>query len=57
MADWKKAFIGCFRRGMSKNKYKQTDYKSAPSKMDMIIKGNEKINGFDFNTLLQKEKP
>ena len=23
----------------------------------MIIKGNEKINGFDFNTLVQNEKP
>jgi hypothetical protein len=54
MADWKKAFIGCFRRGMGRNKYKP-EQKSAPSKMDMIMKGNEKINGFDFNTLVQKD--
>jgi hypothetical protein len=54
MADWKKAFIGCFRRGMSRNKYKP-EQKSAPTKMDMIMKGNEKINGFDFNTLVQKD--
>jgi hypothetical protein len=53
MADWKKAFIGCFRRGMSRKKYVKPEYQNT-SKMDMIIKGNEKINGFDFNTLVHK---
>ena len=55
MADWNKAFIGCFRRNINRNKRPQYQFQNhQKSKMDNIIEQNEKIKGFDFNTLKTK---
>lgn len=55
MADWNKAFIGCFRRNINRNKRPQYQFQNQQkSKMDNIIEQNEKIKGFDFNTLKTK---
>lgn len=48
MADWKKAFVGCFRRNLSR---KNATPIQKQTRMDMIVEGNEKIRDFDFNTL------
>jgi hypothetical protein len=53
MADWNKAFIGCFRRNFNRNKRPNTfNNQQAPkTKLDNIMEQNEKIKGFDFNSL------
>lgn len=49
MVDWNKSFIGCFRRSM--NRRTNGNQNVNTTKMDAIIKGNEKMAGFDFNTI------
>lgn len=49
MADWNKAFIGCFRRNYKRNPRPQQVTQT--TKLDMIIEQNKKIENFDFNTL------
>lgn len=55
MADWNKAFIGCFRRNLSRKRQNQNQNQNnqpqKQTKMDMIVEGNDKIKDFDFNTL------
>lgn len=51
MADWNKAFIGCFRRNMNRKRPYQNNNNQVKSKLDNILEQNEKIKGFDFNTL------
>lgn len=57
MADYKKAFINCFRRNMHRYPRPNTNGRvtqkqnTQQTRMDMIAEGNEKIAGFDYNTL------
>lgn len=57
MADYKKAFINCFRRNMHRYPRPNTNGRATQkqntqqTRMDMIAEGNEKIAGFDYNTL------
>jgi hypothetical protein len=53
MADWNKSFIGCFRRNLNRRP-RQGNSSVGSTKMDAIIQGNEKMAGFDFNTLPKK---
>jgi hypothetical protein len=61
MADYNKAFIGCFRRNMYRYPRpngrvgnNQKPY-GQQTKMDMIVEGNEKIKGFDYSTLKKEQ--
>ena len=50
MADWNKAFIGCFRRNLNR-RTRQVPYNQKPTRMEVMIEENKKIEHFDFNTL------
>lgn len=51
MADWNKAFIGCFRRNYKRFARPNQFNNNSNSKLDLIIEQNKKIENFDFNTL------
>jgi hypothetical protein len=48
MEDWNMAFARCFRR--NKYRFPQNQQKT-PTRLDNIKEQNDKIQGFDFNTL------